>query len=226
MSAWILALANLKGGCGKSTLAVNLAAGLAAGLAKSADPHRRVGLVGLVDADPQGALAHWANWGGSGGAAATALPKVEAGGTDPVAVINRMALSHAHVVVDCPPSLDMAVTRRIMERARGVLIPVLPSPLDLWACAETVAAVRQARQVNPGLAAWLLVNQAEPASALSRAMSQALAGLEVPVLSCMVRRRAAFRTAILEGVSVYQLGARGREAAREIDQVIQEVMGT
>ncbi len=219
MSCQVLAVASLKGGCGKTTLAVNLAAGIAA------NPGQR-GRVGLVDADPQGALAHWADLRGGSDTAVTALPRVQTGSTDPVAVIDRMARSHGHVVVDCPPSLDMAVTRQIMERAWGVLIPVLPSPLDLWACAETVAAVCQARELNPGLAAWLLVNQAEPASALSRAMSRALAGMEVPVLTCRVRRRAAFRTAILEGVSVYQLGARGREAAREIDQVIQEVMGT
>lgn len=219
MDGHVLALASLKGGCGKTTLAVNLAAGLAA------DASRR-GRVGLVDADPQGALAHWADWGGSGEAARDGLPRVQAGGADPVAAIDRMAGEHAHVVVDCPPSLDMAVTRRVMERARVVLIPVLPSPLDLWACAETAVAVRQARRRNPGLAAWLLINQAEPASALSRAMARALAGLEVPVLGCVVRRRAAFRSAILEGVSVYQLGARGRAAAREIDEVLREVMGT
>jgi len=223
MTCQVLAVASLKGGCGKTTLAVNLAAGMMAGMA--ADTGRR-GRVGLVDADPQGALAHWAAWRGSGGPVVSGLPGVLAGGTDPVAVIDRMASNHGHVVVDCPPSLDMAVTRRIMERAWGVLIPVLPSPLDLWACAETVVAVHQARERNPGLAAWLLINQAEPASALSRAMTRSMAGLEVPVLGCMVRRRAAFRTAILEGVSVYQLGARGRDAAREIDQVIEEVMGT
>lgn len=214
MAGQVLALASLKGGCGKTTLAVNLAAGL------SAAPFRR-GAVGLVDADPQGALAHWADWGGAPG-----LPRVQSAGADPVAAIDRMARDHAHVVVDCPPSLDMAVTRRVLERARVVLIPVLPSPLDLWACAETADAVRQARRRNPDLAAWLLINQAEPASALSRAMSRALAGLEIPVLGCAVRRRAAFRSAILEGVSVYQLGARGRAAAREIDEVLREVMGT
>ncbi|HNA31434.1 MAG TPA: ParA family protein [Thiobacillaceae bacterium] len=128
-------------------------------------------------------------------------------------------------MVDCPPSLDMAVTRQVLERARVVLIPVLPSPLDLWASAETVAVVRQARQTNPGLEAWLVVNQAEPGSALTRAMGAALAGLELPALGCVVRRRAAYRTAALEGMSVYQMGFRGRDAAREMDQVILEITG-
>ncbi|MDD5391010.1 MAG: AAA family ATPase [Gallionellaceae bacterium] len=213
MAGQIIALASLKGGCGKSTLALNLAAGLA-----------RSGSVGLVDSDPQGALRHWADWAESAGG--EGLPQVLAGGADPVAVIVEAARRHRYVVVDCPPSLDRVVTRRVLRRVDRVLIPVLPSPLDLWACAETVAAVREAREHNPGLRAWLLINQAEPSSALSRAMSRALSSLDVPTLSCAVRRRAAFRTAALEGVSVYQLGARGREAAREIDQVIEEVNRT
>lgn len=214
MAGQVLAVASLKGGCGKSTLAWNLAAGLA-----RREPDRAVG---LLDADPQGALVHWAAWAASDPARREV--EVHAGGDDPAACLGRLTRRHARVVVDCPPSLDMAVTRQLLARAHTVVIPVLPSPLDLWACARTTETVAEVRQVNPGLQAWLLVNQVEPGSALSRAMSRALADLGLPTLGCVVRRRAAYRGAALEGASVYELGARGREAAREIDQVIEELL--
>lgn len=209
MSATTIALANLKGGCGKSTLAFNLAAGLM--------PR---GQVALVDADPQGALRHWADWADD----KSGLPTVVDGHDDPVVNLQRAATAHDYVVIDCPPSLDMQLTARILEQVQLVLVPVLPSPIDLWASAGTVDAVERARKNNPRLRGWLVLNQTEPRSALSRAMVSVVANLKMPLLNAAVRRRAAYRTAVVEGVSVYQLGPRGQEAVRDIELVIEEVM--
>ena len=209
MAARIIALANLKGGCGKSTLALNLAAGLA-----------RRGSTTLVDADPQGALLHWADWAGSEGD----LPALLQAGRNPGEVLGQASQDYRYVVVDCPPSVDMNITGQCLQLADLVLIPVLPSPLDLWASAGTVAAVERARQENPRLRAWLVLNQTEPRSAMSRAIGGAVASLDVPVLDARIRRRAAYRTSAVEGRSVYQMGTRGAAATNEIEDLIQEVL--
>lgn len=202
-------LANLKGGCGKSTLAFNLAAGLA-----------RRGATTLVDADPQGALVHWADWAGR----EADLPGLRPAGRDPRESLGQAARDSRYVVVDCPPSVDMDITGLCLERADLVLIPVLPSPLDLWASAGTVEAVERARQVNPRLIARLVLNQTEPRSALSRAIGGAAGSLQVPLLDTRIRRRAAYRTSAVEGMSVYQLGKRGDAAMNEIEHLIEEIL--
>jgi len=101
---------------------------------------------------------------------------------------------------------------------------VLPSPVDLWASWQLVRAVEVARKNNPSLQARLVLNQAEPASALSTAMQTALHEFGVPVLAATVRKRAAFRSAALEGVSVHALGHRGLAAAQDIENVIKEML--
>lgn len=213
-SAYTVALANLKGGCGKTTISTNLSAALAAR-----------GSVGLVDADPQGALRHWVDWQHRD-PADTSLPTLYAEHTDPLENLKHAQPRHDFVVADCPPSLDIAITQRLLEHCDFVLIPVLPSPLDLWASAQTIEVIEQARAKNPNLRAALVLNQTEPKSAMTRAMQQAIAKLNTPVLATSVRRRAAYRNAVVEGVSVFQLGVRGREAANEINQILIEVLPT
>jgi len=209
MSAHVIALANLKGGCGKTTLSINLASGLA-----------RRAEVGLIDADPQGALRHWSGWGD----AKSGLPRLFDDHGDAHRNLEHAREHCEYVIVDCPPSLDMNVTITLLEHSHQVLIPVLPSPLDLWASADTVEAVTRARENgNTTLSAALLLNQTELRSAMTRAMQNAVSGLGLPVLSSAVRRRAAYRTAVVEGVSVYQLGGRGRSAVDEIENIIDEV---
>ena len=104
------------------------------------------------------------------------------------------------------------------------LIPVLPSPIDLWASLRLPQEIAEARKANRNLRAYLVLNQLEPKSALSAAMHEALAEFGVPVLTAALRRRAAYRSAALDGVSVYQMGSRGAQAAAEIEAVINEVI--
>jgi chromosome partitioning protein len=115
-------------------------------------------------------------------------------------------------------------TTQVLAVCDVALIPVQPSPLDIWATVYIEAKVDEARRTNPGLRAMLVINQLEPRTKLSQLTRQALAELALPVAATAIRRRVAYRSSVLDGRSVMDLGRRGSAAAAEIGNLIQEVL--
>ena len=209
MTNKVIAVINQKGGAGKTTLALNLAVGLS-----------RRARTAVADADPQRSISQWIAMGEN----QSALPVCTSIGVDTGPELARLKQNNRYVVVDCPPSVQGAVIEAVLAAADLVLIPVLPSPLDLWASVEMAALVQQAQQKNRSLQAYLILNQVETRNALSRSMQQAVAELGVPLLQACLERRAAYRSAAVEGVSVYDMGSRGALAVKDIEAVIKEIL--
>lgn len=210
MSCLRVAVVNQKGGTGKTTLSVNLGAGFS-----------RRGTTVLLDADPQESAGHWAKVSGDQGD----LPLIESVGAGEVRErVQRLSDQHQYVLIDCPPHLASDIQRQVLSFVDMVLIPIQPSPLDVWASIGMANAVQEARVGNPDLRAYMVLNQQDHRNALSRSMHEALAGFELPVLKNGLVRRAAFRSAALEGCSVYGLGKRGSSAVNDIEAIIQEVL--
>jgi len=209
MPTHVTAVVNQKGGAGKTTLAMNLAAGLS-----------RRGDTVVIDLDPQGSSRQWATLGN---APFPATVKQMSGKWD-ARSLQKGFQAYRYTVLDCPPSLDSHASLQALRACDIALIPILPSPVDLWASLRLPQEIAEARKVNPKLKAFLVLNQIEPRSALSASMREALEEFDIPVLGAAMRRRAVYRGAALDGVSVYQLGGRGAQAAAEIEAVINEVI--
>jgi chromosome partitioning protein len=122
------------------------------------------------------------------------------------------------------PTLRTAMVGDVLNNVDVLLVPIQPSPVDLWASMDITAAVRNARQRNPQLKAFAVLNQLDSRNALSRLMHEALAELEFPTLRAGLARRAAYRNAAVEGTSVYGLGHRGKAAAHEVEALIEELL--
>ncbi|MCF7983366.1 MAG: ParA family protein [Thiohalocapsa sp.] len=204
----IVAVVGNKGGTGKTTLSLNLAAGLC-----------RRDTVIIVDADPQQSAYQWRLIGDE----TIGLPSVVAAAQGLEKTVDALRAAHAHVVIDCPPSIKAPQTEHALRIADYALIPVQPSPMDLWATAHIARVVERLRPENPGLRALIVMSQIEPRTTLSRLMPEAAAELDLPVADAGLRRRSIHRHCVLEGRTVFQAGRRGEAAAAEIEALIAEM---
>jgi chromosome partitioning protein len=204
----IIALVGNKGGAGKTTLSVNLAAGLA-----------RQTTTAVVDADPQGSAYQWSAFYES----ENTIPVYRA--TEDLNDMARQLLEeYQYLIFDCPPSVHAPQTKSVLEFGDTAVIPVQPSPVDLWATIHIEEAVTSAREVNPALRALLVINQLEIRTTLSRLVREALSEISLPVADTALRRRAIYRNSALEGKSIFDMGRRGEDAAEELKQLIQEII--
>jgi len=206
----IVAVLNQKGGVGKTTVALHLAAGLASSGSR----------VLLVDADPQGSARDWA-------AVRQTAPAFTVVGLDRPTLhrdLSDLAAGYAHVVIDGPPRVT-DLTRSAILAADVVLIPVQPSPLDVWACSEIVGLIKEASVYTERLKSASVVNRKIVGTAMGRDATQALAAYEVPVLESQIAQRIAFAEALASGQTVQET-TPGSPAAEEITALVNEVLGS
>ncbi|MCI4680467.1 AAA family ATPase [Rhodoblastus acidophilus] len=200
----IVGVLNQKGGVGKTTIAVNLASCFS----------RSGRRVLLVDADPQGSALAWS-------AARQVDPDFVVVGMAKPTLHREMptlAKNYDMVVIDGAPRVNELGRAAIMA-SDLVLIPVQPSPYDVWAAAETVQLIREARQFKDSLRAAFLINRKIANTAIGRDFHAALAQFpETPVLDAALIQRVVFAESAARGLSVLEVAPRG-EAARELQRL-------
>jgi chromosome partitioning protein len=185
----VIAIANTKGGVGKSTLAGNLTWALAT---------QRGRRVLLVDADPQASVTKWFDL------AAEDLPFDRTQLTTARVLhqqLPRLRQVYDLIVVDCPP-MQSDVTAAAVTQADHGLVPVLPSPLDVLAYGELVPLLRQAQGVNPTLALRFVINQLAPRTTLAREVHDTLADADIPVLPTYIHDGQVYRRVVAQGATV------------------------
>lgn len=136
----IISCLNLKGGCGKSTTIVNFGGILAE---KKQRPI-------LIDLDGQKSATQWAQQGGDS-FPFPVIPISLKSASAIKAEIEKLIKHHKAevVLIDTPPQLeDDALISALLSDV--VLIPVCPSPLDLWAAEQAITTIKEARQERGG----------------------------------------------------------------------------
>ena len=204
----IYAFLNQKGGVGKTTLAIHLADALS----------RRRSRVLLIDADPQQTAMKWSTFrAGENRFSVIAMAKPTLHKELP-----PIYADYDDIVIDGPPRVhDLA--KSIILSADLVLMPVQPSPADVWATSETVDLVDEARVFKESLKSAIAINRKIVNTVIGRDVREALSTLNTPILQSDISQRVAFAEALNTGQTVMDLDARGR-AANEVDAFVSELV--
>lgn len=204
----IIGVLNQKGGVGKTTISINLAACFAKKGLKTL----------LVDADPQGSSLAWSS----------------ARDADPLFPVIGMAKPSLHkdlpavaadydiTVIDGAPRVN-DLGRAAILASDLVIIPVQPSPFDVWATDETVQLVTEAQQFKEGIQAVFTINRKIVNTAIGRDVLGAFTDYPFPVLQASLGQRVIFAESAARGLAVVEVDAKS-DAAKEVESLVQEIL--
>lgn len=206
----IIALVHQKGGVGKTTLSINIAGTLA----------KNGNRVLYVDADPQGSALDWAEARQESSLfTMVGLPK---------AVIHKevsnLSKDYDFVIIDGPPRVS-DVTKSILLASDIAVIPVQPSPYDVWAAKEVLDIIKEAAVYNENLKILFTINRKIVNTAIGRDVADALSEYEIPVLKSAVGQRVIFAESATLGKIVSEVDEHSA-AAKEIENLTSEIINS
>ncbi len=211
----IVALLNPKGGSGKTTLAIHLAHAFSL----------RGEKVLLVDTDPQGSARDWRE---------NVLdifpsPFPVVGIDRPTIEKDTEALSQGMdwIIIDGAAKLENLIASAV-KAADLVLIPVQPSPLDLWACADLVELIKTRHQITDGIPTTAFqITRAKTGTKLEREVSKAITEYGFPIMNGMIHDRTIFARSLSDGetaLNKYKY-SDNKKAAWEIEHLCNSITG-
>ena len=214
MAAKIITVCNQKGGSGKTTLSMQLAGALA----------RRKNKVLVVDADPQGTATRWAATAEDEHPFPASVVGLSAASTKVHREVKKFVDDYQYIIIDCPPAADSPVPQSALLIADLALVPIIPSPLDMWAAIGIRHVIENVSDINEDLKARLVVNQCQPNTSLAKEALEVLPEFGIDMCRTYIHQRQIYRQAAVYGQTVHDLGSRAAPAVEEIEALTDEVL--
>jgi len=214
MTAKIITVCNQKGGSGKTTLSMHLAGTLA----------RRKNKVLVVDADPQGTATRWAASADDDNPFPASVVGLSAASEKVHREVKKFVENYDFIIIDCPPAADSPVPQSALLIADLALVPIIPSPLDLWASVGIRKVIENVGDINETLKARLVVNQCQPKTNLAKEALEVLPEFGIKVCKNYLRQRTAYRQSAVFGQTVQDFGSKASDAIAEVEALTDEIL--
>jgi chromosome partitioning protein len=203
----IISILNPKGGSGKTTLSTQLARAF----------HERGEKVLLVDSDPQGSASDW-----HAAREENPVPLLAYGRPENMKALPNVAAPYDQVFIDGAAKLEGMIAAAV-KVSQAVLIPVQPSPYDIWAASDLVDLIRARQEVTDGTPkAAFIVSRAIRRTRLGQEVTAALAEYGFPVFQTVIIQRQVYPRTAADGLTVFDEPAAG-EARSEISALADEL---
>jgi chromosome partitioning protein len=214
MQAKIIAVVNQKGGAGKTTVAMQLAGTLG----------RRGYKVLVVDADPQATSSRWAASADDSKPFPATVVGLSAAQGKLHREVKKLMTDYDYIVIDGPPAADSPIAQSALMIADLALVPVIPSPLDIWASVGIRKAIEDAAEINENLKSRLVVNQCQPNTSLTKDILDLLPEFGITMAQSQLHQRTVYRQSAVFGQTVQDFGAKALLAISEVEMLCDEVL--
>jgi chromosome partitioning protein len=203
----VISFLNQKGGVGKSTLSINVAA--------------RLSLLGqkvlLIDADKQGTASAWASL-----RAETSFQVISMARENMARDALKLAANFDFTIIDGPPQAE-TISRSCIVASDLVIVPIEPGGASRWSSDLTIRQLKEAQEFKPTLKSGFVVSRKIGGTVLGRDARNMAADAGIPTLATEIEQRIAYGEALTMGKTIFEWSGRG-PAVSEIQTLTQELL--
>jgi chromosome partitioning protein len=211
----ILVVGGIKGGCGKTTIATNLA------VLRSSEGKK----VLLVDADEQKSASDWADQRTGLASGMCQFVTISLAGKGIYAQLQKLKEDYEDIIIDVG-GRDTTSQRSSLMVADIFLVPFKPSSYDVWTLGSLKRMILEITASNHSLKTFAVINQADSRGEDNESSFQIIEECqEIKCLKNMIGTRKAFRNAASQGLGVSEIKPQDKKASKEIISLYQEIYG-